>query len=90
MRIAFHFYLLELKKAVTYRAEFWISFLGAVLAQFSVAFFLWKAIFASRGAETINGFTFPALMLYYLLVPLAERPLGWDSCQVHVCFLGLI
>lgn len=71
--ITFHFYLLELKKLISYRAEFWIGFIGSVLSQFGVAFFLWKAVFAARGVDTLQGFTFASLMLYYLMVPLMER-----------------
>src|SRR3954470_2094283 len=73
MNVGLSFYLLEIKKILSYRVEFWIGFLGNVLSQFGVAFFLWKAIFLARGVETMQGFTFGALMLYYLLVPLVER-----------------
>ena len=41
--MALNFYALELKKLLSYRAEFWIGFIGSVLSQFGVAFFLWKA-----------------------------------------------
>lgn len=83
-----HFYLLELKKLISYRAEFWIGFIGSVLSQFGVAFFLWTAIFAARGAETMAGYTFGALMLYYLLVPLVERvvngqEMGFMSAEIY-------
>jgi ABC-2 type transport system permease protein len=71
--VTFQFYALELKKLLSYRAEFWIGFLGSVLSQFGVAFFLWKAIFLARGTDTLQGFSFESLMLYYLLVPLMER-----------------
>lgn len=73
MNIALRFYLQNLQKAISYRAEFWIGFLGSVGSQFVVAFFMWKAIFQARGAETLQGYTFGGLMLYYLLVPLVER-----------------
>lgn len=86
--MALQFYLLELKKLVSYRAEFWIGFLGSVLSQFAVAFFLWKAIFTARGAESLQGYTFGALMLYYLMVPLVERvvngqEMGFMSGEIY-------
>lgn len=86
--IALHFYVLELKKLFSYRVEFWIGFLGSLLSQFGVAFFLWKAIFASRGMETMEGYTFGGLMLYYLMVPLMERTvngqeMGFMSGEVY-------
>lgn len=71
-----HFYLLELKRLFSYRAEFWIGFAGSLLSQFGVAFFLWKAVFAARGADSMAGFTFASLVLYYLLVPLVDRTIN--------------
>jgi ABC-2 type transport system permease protein len=71
--IAWRFYVNNLQRLVTYRAEFWLGFLGSLASQFVVAFFLWRAIFAARGADSIQGYTFGGLMLYYLLVPLIER-----------------
>ena len=73
MKIAWTFYLQELKKSLSYRAEFWLNLVGSVGSYFGVAFFLWKSIFLARGAETLQGYTFPALMLYSLLIPLVER-----------------
>lgn len=86
--MALQFYVLELKKLVSYRAEFWIGFLGSVLSQFGVAWFLWKAIFTARGADTLQGYTFGALMLYYLMVPLVERvvngqEMGFMSGEIY-------
>lgn len=86
--VAANFYVMELKKLLSYRAEFWIGFLGTVLSQFGVAYFLWKAIFAARGADTLQGYTFGALMLYYLLVPLVERvvngqEMGFMSGEIY-------
>ncbi|HKP97187.1 MAG TPA: ABC-2 family transporter protein [Fibrobacteria bacterium] len=88
MNVALSFYLMELKKIISYRAEFWLGFAGNVLSQFGVAFFLWKAIFAARGGESIQGYTFGGLMLYYLLVPLVERvvhgqEMGYVSAEIY-------
>jgi ABC-2 type transport system permease protein len=73
LKIAWRFYLNGLQRLVSYRAEFWMGFLGSLASQFVVAFFLWKAIFLARGATTLQGYSFAGLMLYYLLVPLVER-----------------
>src|SRR3989338_1936165 len=86
--LAGSFYALEIKKILSYRAEFWIGFLGNVLSQFGVAFFLWKAVFAARGTDTMLGYTFGGLMLYYLLVPLTERvvhglEMGFMSGEIY-------
>lgn len=71
--IAWRFYVNNLQRLITYRAEFWIGFLGSLASQFVVAFFMWRAIFAARGVDALQGYTFSGLMLYYLLVPLVER-----------------
>ncbi|MBW8887170.1 MAG: ABC-2 family transporter protein [Fibrobacteres bacterium] len=71
--IAWRFYLNNLQRLVSYRAEFWIGFVGTLISQIGVAYFLWRAIFHARGVETLRGYTFGGMMLYYLLVPLVER-----------------
>lgn len=71
--IAWRFYLNGLQRIFSYRAEFWLGFLGSLASQFLVAFFLWRAVFAARGVHEMQGYTFGGLMLYYLLVPLVER-----------------
>ena len=86
--VGFHFYQLEIKKILAYRVEFWVGFFGNILSQFGVAFFLWQAIFSARGISSIQGYSFGALMLYYLLVPLIERcvhgeEMGFISGEIY-------
>lgn len=63
----------ELKSAMAYRADTWLS---AVFSVFSVVLshLLWRAVFGS--ARTFNGFTLPDMTTYYLLsgilVPLTQ------------------
>lgn len=71
--IAWRFFSNSLQRLFSYRAEFWIGFLGTMASQVGVAYFLWKAIFHARGETALQGFTFGGIMLYYLLVPLVER-----------------
>ena len=74
----------ELRKVVAYRADFWINFLGNFSTEFVVAFFLWRAIFASgvqgsltsadqTGVQQIGGMTFEQMMLFYLMSPLLSN-----------------
>ncbi|MBD3345122.1 MAG: hypothetical protein GF401_08685 [Chitinivibrionales bacterium] len=63
----------ELRKIFAYRVNFWIQFVVSLLAQFSIAYFLWKAVFESSGAEKIGGYSFRSMMIYYLLVPVIGR-----------------
>ena len=63
----------ETRRLLAYRTDFWIHFIGGVVTQIGLAYFLWRAVFDARGVDTLNGFSFNGLMMYYLLVPLIER-----------------
>lgn len=64
---------IELRRAFTYRFEFWFKFLGTLFANVGLAYFLWEAIYAQTGVREIEGYTFPAMVLYYVLVPLTQN-----------------
>ena len=71
--LALRLFALEFKRAIAYRAEFWVGFLGNILSQFGIAYCLWAAMFAGLGRTLLQGFTLPDMALYYLLIPLVER-----------------
>ncbi|MDA1044906.1 MAG: ABC-2 family transporter protein, partial [Verrucomicrobia bacterium] len=62
-------FTMELRQILSYRMDFWLQFGGSLIAQFGVAWFLWAAIFRHQGVERIGMFSFPALILYYLMAP---------------------
>lgn len=64
---------IEIRKVLSYRVDFWMQFLANVLAQVAIAYFLWKAIYDYRGVDELGGYSFAAMMLYYLCVPLVNR-----------------
>jgi ABC-2 type transport system permease protein len=64
---------MELRKIFSYRMDFWIQFVGSLAAQFGVAWFLWKAIFAYQGTARIGAYSFAGMMLYYVAAPLVAR-----------------
>ena len=68
-----HAFSLEIRKVLSYRVDFWLNFGGTVAVQLAVAYFLWRAIFDANGVDTMGGFGFSALMLYYVMVPLVDR-----------------
>jgi len=72
-RLAGAVFSMEIRRMFAYRTDFWIQFAGSFLAQFVVAFFLWRSIFVLRGADAIGSYTFRGMMLYYLLVPIIGR-----------------
>ncbi len=68
-----HLFSLEIRKVLSYRVDFWMNFLGSVLTEMMIAYFLWKAIFESRHATQIGGYSFRAMILYYISVALVRR-----------------
>jgi ABC-2 type transport system permease protein len=73
MRWAIHLFSLEMRKTFSYRVDFWTNFLGGVLTELVVAYFLWDAVYRARGVAAIGGFSFRAMLLYYVLVALCRR-----------------
>lgn len=64
---------IEIRKALAYRTDFWLQFVMSVFANVATAYFLWKAIFDYRGVDTMRGYTFAGLMLYYFMVPVISK-----------------
>lgn len=73
LRLTQQLFTMEIRKAFAYRTDFWLSFAVSTLAQFAVAWYLWKSIFTYTGKTTIGAFTFSSLMFYYLLAPVIAR-----------------
>jgi len=68
-----HVFVTEIKRMISYRFDFWIHFLSGIVVQFGLAYFLWDAIFTYRQIDSLGGYHFYGLMLYYLMVPLIDR-----------------
>ncbi len=66
-------FLLELRKLITYRADFWVNFFGQTIFSLTIAYFLWSSIFHYSGKDTMNGHTMTSMMFYYLIAPLIFR-----------------
>ncbi len=60
----------EVRRALSYRADFWIQTVAGLVVRFGVAYFLWQAVFRESGRSTIGGYSFEAMLLYYVLVVL--------------------
>jgi ABC-2 type transport system permease protein len=74
---------MELRRILAYRLDFWVQFVGTVVIQMTVAWFLWSAVFAAKGSGLIGGFQLDQMMFYYLLVPLIDRlNRGFDNFQL--------
>lgn len=68
-----HVLSIELKKALSYRLDFWINFLVSTSIEIAVAYFLWKAIFTARDVTTMEGYSFYGLVFYYLFASFSIR-----------------
>ena len=70
---------LELRKLVTYRADFWVNFIGRTVLTFVIFYYLWEYIYSESGVNTLKGYTLNKMTLYYLIVPLLFRMLQGES-----------
>lgn len=78
---------LEIRRVLTYRVDFWLSLGASLFARAGLAYFVWREIFAHSGAETIAGYDFYGMMLYYVIVALVyeinEMPLQFFSHDIY-------
>ena len=73
MRISIKVFLMELRKLVAYRADFWVNFLGLTFFSLVIAYYLWDSIFEASGKELIKGENLTSILFYYLVAPLLFR-----------------
>jgi len=66
-------FTLELRQIITYRADFWVNFVGSSAISFIIAYYLWNAIYNSLDTTTLRGFTMDDMILYYLIAPQIMR-----------------
>ncbi|MEM9555860.1 MAG: ABC-2 family transporter protein [Acidobacteriota bacterium] len=64
---------LQARKLMSYRVAFWATAIIAFAAELVVAVFLWRAIFEASGEESIGGFTYGGMLLYYVCALLTAK-----------------
>lgn len=64
---------IEFRRILAYRADFWLQLFASTLAHMLAAGFLWYSIFESKGTDTIRGYTFETMLIYYLAVSFVDR-----------------
>ncbi len=64
---------IELKKAFSYRLNFWVTFLMGTATELAVAYFLWKSLFAYSQNAAIEGFSFHGLVFYSLFASFSSK-----------------
>lgn len=73
MRIPSRIFLMEFRKLVAYRADFWINFFGLTFFSLVIAYYLWDAIFSAANETMIKGQNLTSILFYYLVAPLVFR-----------------
>ncbi|MBD65804.1 MAG: hypothetical protein CME62_11395 [Halobacteriovoraceae bacterium] len=66
-------FFMELRKLITYRADFWVNFFGLTFFSLTLAYFLWESIFSYTDQNEMSGFTLNQMIFYYLVTPLVFR-----------------
>ncbi len=73
MRWRLHIFSLEIRKTLSYRADFWIQFIASIGIHVAVAYFLFKAIFDVNNITELGGYRLDTLIIYYFFVPFIQR-----------------
>ncbi len=68
-----HVLAIELKKAFSYRVNFWALFIMGTGTELAVAYYVWKSVFAATGATELAGYTFHGLVFYSLFANVASK-----------------
>lgn len=63
----------EARRRMSYRVDFWLTAVVGFAAEFGVVFFVWQALFAESGKTVMGGFTFDAMLVYYVAVILFAK-----------------
>lgn len=67
MKIYYYAFLMEIRKVLAYRFDFWINFIGQTFFKLILSVYLWKNIFEASGKTIINGYNFDRIVLYYIV-----------------------
>ncbi|MDL5046221.1 ABC-2 family transporter protein [Oscillatoria amoena NRMC-F 0135] len=62
---------LGLQNTLVYRWNFFIRLLMSFLPLLGLVYF-WQAIYAARGGESVNGYTYGDMIFYFLMVNLVQ------------------
>lgn len=70
---------MELRKILAYRTDFWVTFLGQIVVQVTIAHALWSEIFKFQQTDTLQGFNLTQITLYYLCVNVGMKILSGQN-----------
>jgi ABC-2 type transport system permease protein len=66
-------FLMECKRVLSYRIDFWFQFGVIVCTEISIAYFLWSSIYGHQNVVSLGGYTFEQMLVYYAMIPFVVR-----------------
>jgi ABC-2 type transport system permease protein len=75
---------MEARRRMSYRVDFWLNALVGFAAEFGVVYFLWQAMYAESGKTVMGGYTFEALIFYYVVIFLFAKIVRGVEFDNHV------
>jgi len=83
-RLFFQVMSIEARRRMSYRVDFWLTALVGFVAEFGVVYFVWTALFAESGKTSMGGYSFDAMLLYYIAVILFGKLVRGVDFDNHV------
>jgi ABC-2 type transport system permease protein len=84
VRLFLHVASVEMRKRMSYRADFWINAFVGFAAELAVAWFLWTALYAESGKSEIGGYDFDTMLVYYVFVIVFSRLVRGTEFEANV------
>jgi ABC-2 type transport system permease protein len=72
-KLFYQVFTMELRKLLSYRANFWIHAFFGYLIHIGVVYYVWRAAFTESGKQMIGEFTFAQMVTYYVLALLLGK-----------------
>ena len=83
-KLLWSIFSVEVRKRMSYRADFWINSVVGILVTLSVFWFLTYAMFAASGQPTLGGYTERGMILYYIFVTLMGRIVQSNEMEMGI------
>ena len=83
-KLFWEIFSVEVRKRMSYRADFWINSVVGILVNLSVFWFLTYAMFAASGQPTLGGYTERGMILYYVFVSLMGRIVQSNEMEMGI------
>jgi ABC-2 type transport system permease protein len=83
-RLLWNVFSVEVRKRMSYRADFWINSVVGILVSLSVFWFLTYAMFSASGQPRLGGYTERGMILYYVFVTLMGRIVQSNELEMGI------